>query len=74
MKRASQDMQSSGLLWVIEVEWKRLKDRPVEVVAMTTGGLINALSLAKSYAEKLNVPQSWVNPVFYRRARGQGPK
>lgn len=58
-----------GLLWVIEVEWKRKKGQPVEAVAITTGGMLQALLLAKEIAGKLKVPQSWVHPVFYRRVR-----
>ena len=56
-----------GLLWVIEVEWKRRKGKPTEAVAITTGGAFQALLLAQKTAEQLKVPQSWVNPVFYRR-------
>jgi hypothetical protein len=56
-----------GLLWVIEVEWKRRKGKPVEAIAITTGGMLQALVLAKECAKQLKVPQSWVNPVFYRR-------
>ena len=58
-----------GLIWVIEVEYKRRKGKPVEAVAITTGGMVQALFLAKECAEKLKVPQSWVNPVLYRKCR-----
>ena len=58
-----------GLLWVIEVEHKRRKGRPVEAIAMTTGGVIQALFLAKECADRLKVPQSWVNPVMYRKCK-----
>ena len=58
-----------GLIWVIEVEWKRREGKPVEAVAITTGGMLQALLLAKSAAEKLKVPQSWVNPVLYKKCR-----
>lgn len=58
-----------GLLWVIEVEWKRRKGKPVEAIAMTTGGVFQALFLAKECAQRLKVPQSWVNPVFYEKCR-----
>ena len=57
----------AGLLWVIEVEWKKRKGKPVEGVAITTGGMLQALFLAKGIAEKLKIPQSWVNPVFYKK-------
>lgn len=56
-----------GVIWVIEVEWKRRKDKPVEAIAITTGGMLQALLLAKECAKKLKVPQSWVRPVFYEK-------
>lgn len=59
--------QTKRLLWVIEVEWKRRKGKPVEVVAITTGGLFQALLLAKECVKRLKVPQSWVTPVLYTR-------
>jgi hypothetical protein len=58
-----------GLIWVIEVEWKRKKDKPVEALAVTSGGMLQALLLAKEIATQLKVPQSWVNPVLYRKCR-----
>lgn len=60
-----------GLIYVIEVEWKRRKGKPVEAIAITTGGVLQALLLAKECAEKLKVPQSWVTPVLYRKCKGQ---
>jgi hypothetical protein len=59
-----------GLIWVIEVEYKRRKGKPVEAIAITTGGMLQALLLAKECADKLKVPQSWVNPVLYRKCSG----
>lgn len=61
----------SGVIWVIEVEWKRRKGKPVEAIAITTGGMLQALFLAKQSAENLKVPQSWVNPVLYRKCRDE---
>ena len=58
-----------GLIWVIEVEWKRKKGKPVEAVAITTGGMLEALFLCKEITKKLKVPDSWVNPVLYRKCR-----
>lgn len=58
-----------GMIWVIEVEYKRRKGSPVEAVGITTGGMFQALFLAKEIAEKLKVPQSWVNPVLYRKVK-----
>ena len=58
-----------GMIWVIEVEYKRRKGMPVEAVAITTGGMLQALFLAKECAERLKIPQSWANCVLYRRAR-----
>lgn len=60
-----------GRIYVIEVEWKRRKGRPVEAVAITTGGVLQAFCLAKECAERLKVPQSWVTPILYRRCSGQ---
>jgi hypothetical protein len=59
----------SMTIWVIEVEWKRRKGKPVEPMAITNGGLLQALFLAKEVAERLKVPQSWVHPVIYRRSK-----
>lgn len=56
-----------GVIWVIEVEYKRRKGRPIEAVAITTGGGLQALLLAKECARKLKVPESWVKPVFYEK-------
>lgn len=58
-----------SLLWVIEVEYKRRKGRPVEAIAMTTGGVIQALFLAKECADRLKVPQSWVKLAIYRKRK-----
>lgn len=58
-------------LWVIEVEWKRRKGSPVEAIAITTGGLLQALLLAKDCAKKLKVPQTWVRTVLYRKCHNQ---
>jgi hypothetical protein len=57
-----------GMIWVIEVQWKRRKGKPVEAVAITTGGTLQALFMAKETAAQLKVPQSWVHPVLYRKA------
>jgi hypothetical protein len=59
--------ETRRLLWVIEVQYKRRKGKPTEAVAITTGGMVQALLLAKECATRLKVPQSWVNAVFYRR-------
>jgi hypothetical protein len=32
--------------------------------------MLQALLLAKECADKLKVPQSWVNPVLYRKCSG----
>lgn len=60
-----------GLIWVIEVEWKRRKGNPVEAVGITTGGMLHAMLMAKGIAEKLKIPQSWVKPVLYRKCKDQ---
>lgn len=58
-----------SLLWVIEVEWKRKNGKPVEPVAITTGGMLQALFLAKDISENLKIPASWVRPVLYRKCK-----
>ena len=60
-------LAEQGLLWVIEVTWKRRKSRPVEAIAITTGGTLQALLLADETAKRLKIPQAWVQPVLYRR-------
>lgn len=73
-KKFELETAHKGLLWVIEVEYKRRKGRPVEAIAITTGGMLQALFLAKGCAEKLKVPQSWVNPVLYRKCKDKPAK
>lgn len=58
-----------GLIWVIEVEYKRRKGKPVEAVAITTGGMLQALCMGNAIAKKLKVPRSWVNAVLYRKCK-----
>ena len=58
-------------IWVCEVTWMRRKGKPIEPVGMTSGGLLQALFLAKEIAKQLKVPQSWVNPVLYKRSEAK---
>lgn len=58
---------AGDLIWVIEVTRKRRKGAPREAVAVTTGGMLQALLLADRVAGQLKVPPSWVKPVLYRR-------
>jgi hypothetical protein len=55
-------------IWVCEVTWMRRKGKPIEAVGITTGGMLQALFMAKELAERLKIPQSWVNPVLYKRS------
>jgi hypothetical protein len=59
----------SRTLWVIEVTYKRRAGKPVEQVAIYTGGAMGALLLASETAKKLNVPRSWVSAVIFYRAK-----
>lgn len=60
-------MAERKAIWVIEVTWEGIQGKPSEPVAITTGGLMKALILARNMAKKLDVPQSWVAPVIYER-------
>lgn len=54
---------------VIFVTWKRRKGQPTEMVAVTTGGLLQALFLERETAKRLKVPSSWTNFRVYNASK-----
>lgn len=54
------------MYWLLTVTWKRRKGKPSEVIGLTTGGALHMLFVSKALAERLKVPQSWVDFKLYK--------
>lgn len=57
------------MYWLLTITWKLRKGKPSEVIALTTGGILQLLLLHKHLANSMKVPESWIEFKLYKTAK-----